>query len=114
MNIQTRELWQKVETLLVNYRLRLPIYLITIIFGIGFFMAPNIFVSTFFIIFLGLILIFESIHPTGYHLFYKFLTSYLPSKTQITIIIILKILGIILGLFLIFLGIGIEIGRHFH
>lgn len=106
------QLWQKVEILMVNSRIRLPLYLITIILGIGFFMAPNIFVPTFFIIFLGAVLIFESIHPTGYHLFYKFITSFLPRKMQITIIMILKILGIILGLFLMFIGIGIEIGRH--
>ncbi|MEE3955896.1 hypothetical protein [Peribacillus frigoritolerans] len=107
-----RKLWQEVETILVNSRLRLPIYIITIILGVGFFIAPSIFVATFFVTFLGLLLIFESIHPTGYHLFYKFLTDFLPSKIQITIWIFLKILGIILGIFLMFIGIGVEIGRH--
>ena len=32
-----RKLWQEVETILVNSRLRLPIYIITIIFSVGFF-----------------------------------------------------------------------------
>jgi len=109
-----RKLWQEVETTLVNSRLRLPIYIITVMSGVGFFVAPSIFVPTFFVTFLGLLMIFESIHPTGYHLFYKFLTGFLPSKIQIIILIFLKILGIILGLYLLFIGIGIEIGRHFH
>ena len=108
-----RKLWQEVETVLVNSRLRLPIYIITVMSGVGFFVAPSTFVATFFVTFLGLLMIFESIHPTGYHLFYKFLTGFLPNKIQITILIILKTLGIILGLYLIFIGIGIEIGRHF-
>lgn len=99
---------------LVNSRLRLPIYIITIIFSVGFFIAPSIFVPTFSVTFLGLLLIFESIHPRGYHLFYKFLTDFLPSKIQTTILILLKIIGIILGLFLMFIGIGVEIGRYFH
>mgnify|MGYP001135508667 CR=1 FL=1 len=108
-----RKLWTEVERILVNSRLRLPIYIITIISGVGFFVAPSIFMPTFFVTFLGLLMIFESIHPTGYHLFYKFLTGFLPNKIQITILIILKTLGVILGLYLIFIGIGIEIGRHF-
>jgi hypothetical protein len=100
-----RKLWHRVEMLLVNSRLRLPIYIITIISGVGFFIAPSIFVATFFVTFLGLLLIFESIHPTGSHSF---------SKIQITILILLKIFGIILGVFLMFIGIGVEIGRHLH
>lgn len=109
-----KKFWQKVETILVNSRLRFPIYMITVIFGVGFFIAPSIFLPTLFVTFLGLLLIFESIHPTGYQLHNKLLTDFLPSKIQKIILICLKTLGIILGLFLMFIGIGIEIGRFFH
>jgi len=107
-----RKLWQVVETILVNSRLRLPVYIITIISGVGFFIAPNIFLPTIFVALLGFLVIIESIHPRGYPLLYKFLTDLFPSKIQITIVILLQILGIILGLFSMFLGIGVEIGRH--
>ncbi|WNF38386.1 hypothetical protein RJD24_08180 [Bacillaceae bacterium IKA-2] len=109
-----RELWNKFELLLVNSHLRLPLYIITIFTGVGFFIAPVIFSPTVFVTFLGLITIFESIIPTGYHqLYFKNLTSYFPIKIQRITFVILKISGIVLGLFLIFIGIGVEISRFF-
>jgi hypothetical protein len=102
-------IWKIIE----HSHLRLPIYTFTVISGIGFYMAPDIFVPTVFVSFLGLLSLLESIHPTGFNLlFTSLIPTFLPNKIQITILIILKTFGIVLGFFLMFIGIGVEIGRH--
>lgn len=101
-----RKLWTNLEKLLVNSRLRLPIYIITIITGVVFFIAHNNFSASIFVTFLGLFVIFESIIPTGNYVF-KPLINYFPSKIQIIVVLILKIVGIVLGLYLMFIGLSL-------
>jgi hypothetical protein len=106
-------IWKKIEAIIEHSHLRLPIYIFTVISGIGFYMAPNIFIPTVFVSFLGLLTLLETIHPTGYNLlFTALIPTFLSNKIQITILIVLKTLGIVLGIFLMFIGIGVEIGRH--
>jgi len=106
--------WRKFERKLVNTKIRLPIYILTILFCIGMFIAPNFFLPTLFVTFFGSLLILESIHPRGYPLLYRFLTAFLPSNIQIVVVTLLKILGVMLGLLFLIIGIGVEIGQYFH
>lgn len=108
------KIWRKFGRKLIKSQIRLPIYILTVVFGIGIFIAPNFFLPTLFIASFGSLLILESIHPRGYHLLYKFLTAFLPNNVQMVVVAFLKILGITLGLSFIFIGIGVEIGRYFH
>lgn len=109
-----RNIWRVFERKLINSQIRLPIYILTVVFGIGIFIAHNFFLPTLFIAFFGSLLILESIHPRGYPLLYKSLTAFLPNNVQTFVVAFLKILGIMLGLSFIFIGLGIEIGRYFH
>ncbi|WP_078544849.1 hypothetical protein [Litchfieldia alkalitelluris] len=108
-----KKLWHKLETALVQSRLRLPLYIITIIFGVGFFIEPNIFMPTIFVIFLGLLIVFESIIPTGYPLVYKSLTNFLPRSIQTPILVFVSTTVIFMGLFIMFIGLAVEMGRLF-
>jgi len=103
------------EKLFVHSRLRLPLYILTIVTGVGFFIEPNIFLPMIFITLLGLLMVFETIHPNGYptHL-YNPIVQLLPKKLQFPISFLLRMIGILLGLFLMFLGISVGISWYIH
>ncbi|RFU69314.1 hypothetical protein D0463_02795 [Bacillus sp. V59.32b] len=104
--------WEALQLLLVKSRLRVTLYALTLITGIGFFfVSPDIFLPTVFITLLGSLLVFESIHLDSYHS--VFLGDMIPGKLRTTISVFVIIIGISLGVFLIFIGIGVEVGRHF-
>jgi hypothetical protein len=103
--------WEALQLLLVKSRLRVPLYVLTLVTGIGlFFVSPEIFLPTFFITLLGSLLVFESIHPDGYQS--VFLGNMIPGKLRTTLSVFVIVMGISLGAFLMFIGIGVEIGRH--
>jgi hypothetical protein len=104
--------WEALQLLVVKSRLRVPLYVLAFITGIGFFfVSPDLFLPTIFITLLGSLLVFESIHPDGYQS--VFLGHMKPGKLRKNMSVILIIIGISLGAFLMFIGIGVEIGRHF-
>lgn len=89
-----------------NTRLRLSLYIITAISGITFFITESLYTITLFLFFLGLLTLFESIHPNGYLSIVKTLfPRFIPRKIQTTILMLLKIILIALSLFIMFLGI---------
>lgn len=109
------ELWMKVVNLVERSRIRVPLYIITIIFGITFFVLPNFLAVTSFVFLLGFLIVFESIHPNGYDvIFFKPLTpKFLPPHVQTTIFILIKIIFITTGLFFMFMGFSIMISTAF-
>jgi hypothetical protein len=99
-----QELWKKLEILVKNSRLRLPIYFITIISGVIFFIAPSMLVVMLFIFSLGLLTLFENIHPAGTWSGLKSLfPNLIPSKIQNVILIMIRIIFIMIGIYLMLL-----------
>ncbi|KMJ55447.1 hypothetical protein AB685_27205 [Bacillus sp. LL01] len=110
-----KELMQRVETIFVKSRLRFPLYLLTVITGVGFFIAPELIEPTIFIAFLGLLLIMESIHPEAYRaLFFEPITSFFPTKVQLPLIIMLTICVVMVGLFFLLIVIGVGLARFYN
>ncbi|PMC36028.1 hypothetical protein CJ195_17430 [Bacillus sp. UMB0899] len=99
-----------IQKILVRSKLRVPLYVLTVITGIAFFLDPNSFSPTYFVIFFGLLLIYESIHPNGYTVIVKEVTHFLPKTIQTIVMIITIGFLIVLGAFI--LGIGIYVELH--
>ncbi|MCT8140322.1 hypothetical protein H1D32_23050 [Anaerobacillus sp. CMMVII] len=103
--------FHKLESVVEKSRLRVPLYLVTILLCVGFFVEPTLFAPTYFIFFLGLLTFFETVHPSGYTVTYfkPFTPKSLSNKGQTRLLIFFKFIFISLGLFLMFLGAAIHL-----
>ncbi|HZH59939.1 MAG TPA: hypothetical protein VEY70_10250 [Metabacillus sp.] len=98
-----------IQSIQVKSRLRVPLYVLTLITGTVFFLIPNTISPTYFVICLGLLVIFESIYPKGYITIFQELTNFLTKGLQKLVIYVMICLLILMGAFILFIGLAIEL-----
>ncbi|SFB20261.1 MULTISPECIES: hypothetical protein [unclassified Bacillus (in: firmicutes)] len=108
-------LWTKIETVVERLRIRVPLYVITIISGITFFLFPSFLAVTSFVFLLGFLLVFESIHPNGYKVifFQPLIPKAFSENLQIGLLILLRTIFIFGGLFFMLMSLSIFISGVF-
>ncbi|GGC79310.1 hypothetical protein GCM10007216_07240 [Thalassobacillus devorans] len=102
-----KKLWTKLEEISGDPKLRIPLYLAAIVFGVGMYFHEDIFKPTLFIIILGLLLISECIYPYGIPYAYS---KVMPSLLKKPVFFGFRVIGIVLGAFLAYIGGAVEIG----
>ena len=103
-----KKLWNQLQTILVQAKLRLPLYVLTLLTGTAFFLAPNSISPTYFVICLGLLVIFETIHPKGYIIIIEELTISLPKRIQRIVLYVILCILLLLGAFILWIGMAVE------
>lgn len=102
------------QSILAKSRLRVPLYVLTLITGTAFFLVPNTISPTYFVMYLGLLVIFESIYPKGYMTIFKELTNFLPKSLQKPVIYVMICSLMLIGAFLLFIGLSVELHQWRH
>jgi hypothetical protein len=104
------EILKKIELLVKKSRLRFPFNIFAIVCGIAFAFSPSTILAMFFIKFLGLSVLLESLHPTGVWSNFKDLLPASSTKIRLVLPIVVRIFLFVLGLYLLYLFFGMALG----
>jgi hypothetical protein len=104
------EFLRKLELLVKKSRLRFPINIFAIICGIAFAFSPSTILAMFFIKFLGLSVLLESLHPSGVWSNIKDLLPASSTKIRLLLPILFRIFLFVLGIYLLYLFFGMALG----